>query len=82
MSLFLFFIITFNALGEITEMETKRYMDETNLETWVIKMGDYKKMNDVVVPLTFEVLWRLKKGDVSYAKFNIKKIEYNNPTQL
>jgi len=35
--LFLFFKITFNEIGEITEMKTKRYMDEKNLETWVIK---------------------------------------------
>lgn len=75
----LFFIITFNEIGEITQMETKRYMDEKNLETWVIKLADYKEMNGVVVPTTFEVLWRLEKGDFSYAKFNLKKIEYNKP---
>jgi len=60
-------------------METKRYMDDKNQETWVIKLADYKEMNSVVVPITFEVLWRLEKEDFSYAKFNIKKIEYNKP---
>ncbi|CAN5442069.1 hypothetical protein BH10BAC2_BH10BAC2_36300 [soil metagenome] len=75
----LFFIITFNELGEITQMETKRYMDEKNFATWIIKSGNYKVINNVVIPTTFEVLWRLEKGDFSYAKFNIKKIEYNNP---
>lgn len=75
----LFFTITFNETGEITQMETKRYMDEKRFETWVIKSGNYKEMNNVVVPLSFEVLWRLEKGDFSYARFNIKKIEYNNP---
>jgi hypothetical protein len=29
----LYFIITFNEVGEITQMETKRYMDDKNLET-------------------------------------------------
>ncbi|MDP4285548.1 MAG: hypothetical protein Q8891_14070 [Bacteroidota bacterium] len=73
----LFFIITFNDVGEIIQMETKRYMDKTTLATWVIKCADYKQMNNVMVPLSFDVLWRLEKGDFSYAKFNIKKIEYD-----
>ncbi len=77
--LFLFLIITFNEIGEITQMETKRYMNEKKLETWVIKVSDYKETNNIVVPLAFEVLWRLEKGDFSYAKFNITAIEYNNP---
>ncbi|WP_428659919.1 DUF6544 family protein [Runella sp.] len=75
----LFFIITFNKIGEIIQMETKRYMDEKKLETWVVKSSGYKEMNDVFVPLTFEVLWRLKKSDFTYAKFNITEIEYNKP---
>lgn len=64
-------------MGEIREMETKRYMDEDGLETWVIKTSNYKSMNDIRVPTSFDVLWRLEKGDFSYAKFNITKIEYN-----
>lgn len=75
----LFFLITFNEIGEIIEMETKRYMDKKTLATWVIKMCNYKEMNGVVLPMSFEVLWRLEKGDFSYAKFNIQDIEYDNP---
>jgi hypothetical protein len=75
----LFFFMTFNDMGEITQMETKRFMDDKNLETWVIKLADYKEMNRVIVPSVFEVLWRLEKGDFSYAKFNLKRIEYNKP---
>jgi len=78
----LFFIITFNETGEITQMETKRYMDEKTLATWVIKMSNYKEMNGIIIPLSFDVLWRLEKGDFSYAKFNIQKIEYNNPVKF
>jgi len=78
----LFYIVTFNDIGEITQLETKRYMGNKNLETWIIKLADYKELNDVLVPTTFEVLWRLKDGDLSYAKFNIKKIEYNKPQRF
>lgn len=73
----LFFNITFNVLGEITEMETERYMDEQHMETWVIKASDYKEFNNVLIPTVFDVIWRLEKGDFSYAKFIITEVEYN-----
>jgi hypothetical protein len=60
-------------------METERYMDDKKMATWIIKIADYKEVNNVLVPTKFEVLWRLEKGDFVYAKFNIKKIEYDKP---
>lgn len=80
--LFLSFIITVNEIGEITEMETQRYMDEKNLETWVIKATDYKVMNNVLIPTVFDVIWRLEKGDFSYAKFIITEVEYDIPEKF
>lgn len=77
-----FFIITLNEIGEIIQMETKRYMDKERLATWIIKPGNYKDLNDIVIPTTFELLWRLQEGDFSYAKFNIKKVAYNNPVRF
>ena len=35
----LFYLVRFNDKGAIIEMETKRYMDEKRLETWIIKPG-------------------------------------------
>lgn len=78
----LFFKITFNEIGEITEMETKRYMGDDNLETWIIKATNYKELNNVIIPTAFDVLWRLDKGDLSYAKFNITKVDYNKPEEF
>ncbi len=78
----LFFIVTVNALGEITEMETKRYMGEGDLETWVIKSSNYQSKNNVLIPTYFDVLWRLKGVDYSYARFHITDIEYNEPVQF
>ncbi len=78
----LFFIITFNEIGEITEMETKRYMNEKDLETWVIKATNYKQLNNIFIPTAFDVSWRLEKGDFSYAKFNITEVEYNKPEKF
>ncbi len=78
----LHFLIRFNEIGEITEMQTKRYMGENNVETWVIKSYHYKEMNQVIIPTRFEVIWRLAKGDFSYAKFNIKEVVYDQPIKI
>lgn len=78
----LFFTITFNDLGEITEMETRRHMGDKGLETWVIKATNYRELNKVVIPTFFDVLWRLDKGDFSYAQFNITEVEYDKPERF
>ena len=81
-NLSLLFIVSFNNIGEIIQLEAKRFMDEKGLETWIIKMADYREMNNVFVPTRFEVLWRLAKADFSYAKFNITAIEYDKPEKF
>jgi hypothetical protein len=75
----LFYKVSFNEKGEITQLETKRYMGEENLETWVGKLNNYKEMKGIKIPTKIEGIWRLKTGDFSYAKFKVTKIEYNKP---
>jgi hypothetical protein len=79
LALVLHYRVTFNDIGEITELETKRYMDKDHLTTWIIKIAGYRQMNQVKVPTAFEVIWRLKPADLSYAKFHITKVEYDRP---
>ncbi len=71
------YIVTFNEVGEITQMETQRFMGEENREPWLCKPADYQETNGVIIPMKAEVIWKLEKGEVSYAKFNVKKIEYD-----
>jgi len=78
----LYYTVRFNEAGEITEMETERYMDKDHVEFWIIKMANYREMNDVRVPTDFEVIWRLKQGDLSYAKFHMQKVEYDIPKKF
>ncbi len=73
----LFYKVNFNEKGEITQLETERYMGEDSLETWVGKLRNYKEINGIIIPTKIEAIWRLKSGDFSYAKFNVKKIEYD-----
>lgn len=59
------FTVRFNETGEITQMETKRYMDEKKLETWICKMFKYKNKNGIIIPTEAEAIWSLEKGDFS-----------------
>jgi hypothetical protein len=75
----LFYKVSFNNKCEITQLETKRYMGEDSLETWIGKLSDYKEINGIIIPTKIEGIWSLRSGDFSYAKFNIKNIEYGKP---
>lgn len=77
-----YFIVLFNALGEITEMETQRFMTEKKRERWICSMSDYRKVNGLRIPFSAEVTWKLEAGDFNYAKFNVQKIEYNIPEKF
>lgn len=77
--LFVFYTVRFNDSGEITQIETKRYYGEENLETWIGKLTEYKEINGIIIPTTIEAVWKLKAGDFSYAKFNVKVIDYARP---
>lgn len=76
------YIITFNDKDEIIQMETMRYMDNDDLKTWIIKPSLYKEINNILIPTANEVIWRLRSGDFSYAKFILGKIEYDNPMRF
>ena len=78
----IFYIVTINDIGEITQIETKRYMNEGNLESWIGRLTAYKEMNGIIIPTTIEAIWQLEKGDFSYAKFNVKVIEYDKPEKF
>lgn len=74
-------LVSFNKTGEITQMVTKRYMNEGKKETWIVKMKDYKLLNNIRVPIRAEAIWRLDGKDYPYASFHVKQIEYDNPKQ-
>jgi len=78
----LYYIVHFNSANEISEMETKRYMNEKRLETWIVKPNNYEERSGIIIPMQAEVFWRLKEGDFSYAKFKVTEIEYNRPEKF
>lgn len=78
----LYYIVTFNETGEITEMKTKRFMGDENPETWIGKLSCYKKYHGVLVPTKIEASWKTADIEFSYAKFTITEMEYNDPKRF
>ena len=70
------YIVTFSASGEITELQTWRYMTKTRMEIWIVRPSKYKRMNGIRIPTQAEVMWRLAKMDYPYARFNVRQLEY------
>ena len=75
------YIVSFQN-GEIIQVQTTRYMGVKKLETWIGKLGAYQKINGIMVPTKIEAIWRLAKGDFSYAKFNVLRIDYDLPKKF
>ncbi|MDX9800794.1 MAG: hypothetical protein RBT69_05595, partial [Spirochaetia bacterium] len=69
--------VSFNTEGEITELETQRYMGDESLETWIGRVSSYKEVNGMKIPMTIEAIWKLPDGEHSYAQFNVRKIHHN-----
>ena len=74
-------IFYFNEEGQITQFKTKRYKDK-NLENFTGYYSDYRAVDGMKVPFYLEATWNLESGDFRYAKFKVKKIEYNNPSKF
>jgi|GEM_PF-2022738 len=73
------YIVTFNEVGEIIQLETQRYMGDKNLETWIGKLSEYKEFHGVFVPTVIEAGWKLNGQDFPYARFHLTELEYNIP---
>ena len=76
------YIVNFNDLGEITTMETERYMGEENLEKWLGEFSDYQQINGIKIPTKAKGSWVLNSKAYPYADFKIQKIEYDIPERF
>lgn len=77
-----FYNVQFNEKGEITQLQTQRYMGTDSLETWVGKLSEYQKINNIIIPTVIEAEWKLKQGDYPYAKFRVTAMEYSRPEKF
>jgi len=76
------FVVTFNTGGEITQLKTKRLMEKQQKQTWIIRLSNYQRMNDVIVPTQAEVMWQINKKNHPYARFIVNNIEYDYSCKL
>jgi hypothetical protein len=74
--------VSFNDIGEIEQLETKRFMDDKNLETWICKVSNYQEKNNILVPTQAEAIWKIGKRSFSYARFNVLQLEYDKPIKF
>ena len=76
-------VFYFNEKGQIIKINADRYRlgDKSySKDKWIGYYQDYKKIENMMIPQEIEVAWHLNSTDFSYAKFNISKIEYDNPS--
>lgn len=74
-----YYNVTFNDKDEIVKLETKRYMGDGDLETWVGTLADYREINSVTIPFAIKAMWHLKQGVLPYVDFRLDNIEYDIP---
>jgi hypothetical protein len=71
------YLVHFSAKGQITSMETERYMNEDRLEKWIGRVSNYQKVHGMIVPSKIEASWMLDEDEYTYARFHVTKFEYD-----
>ena len=77
-----YYIVHVNELGQITRMETERYMDENKLKDWVGEVSEYREADGVMVPTEIKASWLLEQGTYTYAHFFVDTFEYDIPRRF
>jgi hypothetical protein len=72
------FLVRFNTKGQITQMETQRFMSSDKKETWICKMMQYQLLNNIMVPTSARAIWKLPTTNFCYAKFIVTSIHYDS----
>ncbi len=78
----MYYIVHFNAQGQITRLETERYIDKNNLENWVGEIGEYREINGIKVPSEIKASWLLEQGKHTYVHFFVDSFEYDVPKRF
>lgn len=73
-------IFRFGADGDLLSFEAQRYYDRKDgptLEDWLVKNTGWKDMNGIRIPFRSEITWKLKTGDFTWLKLEIRDLEFN-----
>lgn len=77
-----YYIVHFNEQGQITRLETDRYMDKNTLKGWIGEVNEYRKVDGVIIPTEIKASWLLDKGKYTYARFQVETFEYDVPRRF
>ena len=69
-------LVRFNEQGEIAECEALRYLDETTQQPWVCRYAQYRRWHGVLIPTVGEAAWVIDGQEQSYARFEVREMEY------
>lgn len=75
-------VFTFDANGDMTKFEAKRYYyrpEGSTLEDWMIQVepNGYREFEGVRVAARASATWRLKEGDFTWYRLDVTDIRYN-----
>lgn len=74
-------VFTFDEYGNVKSFDGMRYGEfngKYSVEPWHISCSDYRTFSGIIIPAKSEVTWKLKDGDFTWFKVEIKDLEYNN----
>lgn len=75
-----YYDVHFNDIGQITKLETERYMDDAK-KKWIGKVDNYQKINGMMLPTSIKASWILEDKQHTYADFHVTEFEFNNPNK-
>jgi hypothetical protein len=73
-------VFHFNENGDVAACNADRFMGsetDAQIEKWEVRSTAFGVMDGVRIPVKSEVTWKLKEGDFTWLKLEIKEIEYN-----
>jgi hypothetical protein len=70
------YLVHFNERGELAQAETQRYFGATQLLPWVCRFEHYRRWHGVLVPTLVEASWVLDGLRQPYARFIVRKLDY------
>lgn len=74
-------VFSFDEFGNVKSFDGMRYGEfngKYSVEPWHISCSDYRTFSGIIIPAKSEVTWKLKDGDFTWFKLEIKELEYNN----
>jgi hypothetical protein len=66
--------------GRCTHLTAQRYREERKrqvLRPWIARWDNYREINGLCIPTTFEVSWTLEAGEFRYIHGEVTEIEHN-----